>query len=114
MIFPFFKRGPRHKRFNYEPRYYDSVKEEINIRTQQIKRELNQNADEQSSYRENISAAFTRRAKKDKRVSGMQGVIIALFVGTFIGYYYYGNAALWAFVILFPVYIFIRSRKIFR
>ena len=114
MIFPFFKRVPRHKKFNYEPRYYDSVKEEINIRTQQLKRELDKGSDEQNLYKENISAAFSRRARKDKRVSGMQAVIIALFVGTFIGYYFYGNLALWVFVILFPVYIFIRSRKFFR
>ncbi len=113
MIFPFFKRVSGHKRFKYEPRYYDSVKEEINIRTEQIKRELNKDTESNSLYKENISSAFTRRSRKNSRVSGMQAVIIALFVGTFVGYFIYGNVALWTFLVLFPVYIFIRTRKYF-
>lgn len=113
MIFPFFKRVPRHKNFHYEPRYYDPVKEELNIRTEKVKRELSKESSEEFLYRENISQAFSRRQKKDRRASGMQMALVAIFLATFVGYYYYGNAALWAFVIIFPVYIFIRSRRFF-
>ncbi len=113
MIFPFFKRAPKYKRFNYEPRYYDPIKEEINNRTEQIKRELKKDNRANAQYRDNISQAFKRRYKKDTRVSGMQFLLIILFMGTFVGYYFYGSAVLWVFVVLFPVYIFIRTRRFF-
>ena len=115
MNFFFFKRVPRHKNFHYEPRYYDPVKEELQNRTEKIKRELNMGSQpELGHYRENISQAFTRRQRKDKRVSGMQVILIAIFLAAFIGYYFYGNAALYAFAILFPAYILIRTRSFFK
>lgn len=110
MNFSFFKRTPKNKRFNYEPRYYDPIKEEIKYRTENVKRELSrENSNEVESM---ISQGFARRAKRSQQASSTQLVLIALLLGGFLGYLYYGNVALWIFIAVFGVYIFVRSKKI--
>lgn len=59
--FSIFKQ-PRHQRFEYQPRYYDPVKEELDARVKQIKAE---NQEEYSSeYRRlKISREFAQHRK---------------------------------------------------
>ncbi|MGF1636552.1 MAG: hypothetical protein ACFCUU_05720 [Cyclobacteriaceae bacterium] len=111
MRIPTLTRLPKNKRFNIQPRYYDPVKEDIKERTERIRGELlNKTADQ---YRSNISAAFTKRRRSEKLVGGMQIVLIVLMMGTFVGWLYYGNIALYVFAVLFPAYIYLRSRRFF-
>lgn len=110
MNFSFFKRLPKNKRFNYEPRYYDPVKEEIKYRTENVKRDLDrENSSEVSSM---ISQGFARRARHTRQASSTQLVLVALLLGGFIGYLYYGNIALWIFIAVFGLYIFVKSKKL--
>ena len=55
MKLPSLTRLPKNRRFNFQPRYYDPIKEEIEERTSRIKKEI---GDSSEFYREHISAAF--------------------------------------------------------
>ena len=112
MNFSFLKRVPKNKRFYYEPRYYDPVKEEIKIRTENIKSEISRekNRDHQSL----ISQGFSRNPRRTRKASSMQLVLIVLLFGGFLGYIYFGNVALWVFLVVFAIYIFIRTRQVFQ
>lgn len=112
MKIPSLTRLPRNKKFQYEPRFYDPVKEDIKNRTEEIKKEREHTR--QNDYRKHLSEGFARRQRQDRKTSSMQLVLIALMMGAFVGYLFYGVEAFWAFVIIFPLYIFIRTRKIFR
>jgi hypothetical protein len=103
---------PRHKRFSFEPRYYDPVKEDIQNRTERIKGELKHTS--LQSHRENIRAAYSKRARREKSTNFMQLLLILIFLGTFFGWIFYGNVVLYAFLIVFPIYIFLRTRKFFQ
>ncbi|MDR1984668.1 MAG: hypothetical protein LBQ28_07585 [Prevotellaceae bacterium] len=55
MKITFFK-IPKHRVFNYKPRYYDADKEELNERVRKIEEGLKQNNDEEYTFkRENIN-----------------------------------------------------------
>jgi len=112
MKFPSLTRLPKNKKFSYEPRYYDPVKEDIKNRTERIQKELEKES--YQTFRSQLSEGFSRRQKQDRRMSSMQLVLVALMLATFFGYLYIGIEALFAFMIVFPVYIFIRTRKFFR
>lgn len=111
MNFSFLKRVPKYKRFYYEPRYYDPVKEEIKIRTEKIRDEFSH--EKEANYRSTISEGFARKRTKGGKASSMQLILIFLLLGAFLGYIFYGNIALWIFLILFAAYVFIRTRKNF-
>ena len=64
MKIPSLSRMPKYKRFNFEPRYYDPIKEDIQNRTERIKGELKITS--ASTHREHLKSAFSRRAKKEK------------------------------------------------
>lgn len=111
MNFSFLKRVPKNKRFFYEPRYYDPIKEEIKYRTETIRKEISR--EKKGNYHSMISEGFARKERRASKASSMQLILIALLIGGFTGYIYFGNTALWIFMGLFAVYIFIRTRKIF-
>jgi len=109
MKIPLLSRRVQNKRFNFEPRYYDPVKEDIKNRTARISTELKL---EHSGYhRENIKDAFRSIEKRDRSIGFMQILIMVLLLGTVFGWIYYGNVALYFFAVLFPLYIFLRTRK---
>ena len=112
MKFPSLTRIPSHKRFDFEPRYYDPVKEDIKNRTQRIRSEVSEK--ENKEYRENIRKAFSRREKEGRKANLMQLLLMTIMVGTFVGWWYYGNVAFYAFLVLFPLYILLRTSKLFR
>lgn len=112
MKFPSLSRVPNYKRFNFEPRYYDPVKEDIQNRTERIKGELNITSFK--SHREHIKSAFSKRAKRDKTSDFMQLLLIIIMLGTFGGWLIYGTVVLYISLVVFPIYIFIRTRKFFQ
>ncbi len=112
MKFPSLTRMPKYKRFNFEPRYYDPIKEDVKNRTERIRGQL---VDEnRQSYRENIRNAFNRRERRETRSSMMQYLLIIIFLGTIVGWLYFGNIALYIFAVIFPLYIFLRTRNYFQ
>ena len=112
MKFPSLTRMPNYKRFNYEPRYYDPVKEDIKNRTERIRGAMAEES--KAAYRENIRNAFNQRQRRQARGSMMQYLLIIIFLGTFAGWFYFGNAALYIFAVIFPLYIYLRTRNYFQ
>lgn len=112
MKIPSLSRLPRYTRFNFEPRYYDPVKEDIQNRTERIKGELKITSSH--SHRELIKSAFNNRAKREKSSDLMQILLIIILSGTFGGWLLYGNVALYFGLVSFPLYLFFRTRKFFQ
>jgi len=109
MKFPSITRIPKHRKFNYEPRYYDPVKEDIKNRTERIRAEID--VEKNKTSRENIREAFSRRERDNRKTDFMQLLLVTIMLGTFVGWLYFGNVALYAFLVLFPLYIYLRTRK---
>ena len=112
MKFPSLSRLSKYKRFNFEPRYYDSVKEDIQNRTERIKGELKITSSQ--LHREQLKAAFSKRAKRENSSDFMQLLLIILLLGAFGGWLIYGNVVLYIFVVAFPLYLYFRTRKFFQ
>ncbi|MCK5703314.1 MAG: hypothetical protein KAI29_19275 [Cyclobacteriaceae bacterium] len=112
MKFPSLSRIPKYKRFNYEPRYYDPIKEDIQNRTERIKGELKITSSQ--SHREHIIKAFSNRAKREKSSDFMQLLLVIIMLGSFGGWLIYGNIVLYIAMVVFPLYIFFRTRKFFQ
>ena len=109
MKIPLLSRRVQNKRFHYEPRYYDPVKEDIKNRTARIAAELK--LERSAGHRESIREVFKSVEKRERSISFMQILIMVLLLGTVFGWIYYGNTALYIFLVLFPLYIFLRTRK---
>ncbi|SHM52834.1 hypothetical protein SAMN04488057_10231 [Cyclobacterium lianum] len=108
MKFPSIFRVNQPRRFQINPRHYDPVKEEIQNRTEDIRRDLEarglltpeeKELDRQLSYRHGsaIRGAFTQGSPIKKQPSGllqsaglMRTIIFVLLVGGFAGYLYLG------------------------
>ena len=112
MKFPSLSRMPGYKRFNFEPRYYDPVKEDIQNRTERIKGELKITSSD--SHREHLKNAFSHRARREKSSDFMQLLLIFIMLGGVGGWLVYGNVVLYAFIVIFPLYIYLRTRKFFQ
>lgn len=100
-------------RFDIKPRYYDPVKEEIDQRTQKIKRELQADGalpmgeededDIRRNYGSSLRGAFTAGSQIKGRQSspltsaGMIRLVIFVFlIVALFGYVYYGPDAIYA------------------
>lgn len=103
---------PQNKRFNIEPRYYDPIKEDIQNRTERIKGELKHTSSE--LHGEHIRSAYANRDRREKSTNIMQLLLILILLGTFFGWIFYGNVVFYAFLIIFPIYLFLRTRKFFQ
>jgi len=109
MKVPSIVRLPRPKKFNFEPRYYDPVKEDVANRTARVKQEMSQTHNELG--RINISGSFARRERENRDISLLQLVIIVLLFGLTFGYIYYGNTVFYLLWAVVPVYLFFRLKK---
>lgn len=111
MKFPSLFRTPTHKRFHFEPRYYDPIKEDIARRTARIKQELS--GDKSNNYRANISSAFARKSRQSNKSGLIQFSLIAGMFCAFFGYIYYGNIALYIMLSIMAAYLLYRLRGLF-
>ncbi len=114
MKFPTLTRLPQYKRFNFEPRYYDPVKEDIQERTSRIKQEVSQLAEGQQHniYHSNIAGSFSKRSNYTKKTSTLQLVIFIFLIFLFGGYLWYGNYVFFIFLLIIPVYFYFRLKRI--
>jgi Flp pilus assembly protein TadB len=119
MKFPtLFTKTPPHKRFSFQPRYYDPQEEEQREREQRIKKELKENETEEDllSHRSRIAGSF-RQAKKttgkqsDSSTAILRTLILTFLVIWLIAYLHYGTPAIYALFVLVPVYIYFRFLK---
>ncbi len=110
MRFPSFIRLPRNKRYEIKPRYYDPIKEEIEERTERIRRELQGESGHTPSGR----ISFERRAQPLPSAGMMQLVIAILLMSLIIGWLYVGNDILYYTFAAIPVYLFYRFRGLLR
>jgi len=109
MKVPSIVRLPKTKKFNFEPRYYDPVKEDISNRTARIEQEMSQMPHEFD--RSNISGSFARRERENSNVSLLQLIIVVCLFGLTFGFIYYGNAVFYLLWAVVPVYLFFRLKK---
>ncbi len=82
MKIPSLSRLPGYKRFNFEARYYDSIKEDIKNRTERIKGELKITSAQ--SHSEFFKIAFSNRVKREKSSDFMQLLLIVILMGPMI------------------------------
>ncbi|ELR68131.1 hypothetical protein C900_00707 [Fulvivirga imtechensis AK7] len=117
MKFPSLFKTPRYQRFNITPRYYDPVKEEIEQRTSLIKRELQLQKGDHSSagslHASRLSGSFKKARNSRKSSIGlMQMVIIMLLSAGLVGYLYFGNVALYIFLLVSSVLLYLKVKHI--
>lgn len=108
MKIPLLSRRVQHKRFNFEPRHYDPVKEDIKNRTARISAEIRQ--ERSTDHSENIRAAFKSAEKRERSISFTQLFIMFLLLGAVLGWMYYGNTAIYIFLAIFLLFIYLKSR----
>ncbi|GAA0188098.1 hypothetical protein GCM10009122_45310 [Fulvivirga kasyanovii] len=117
MKIPSLFKTPRNQRFNIAPRYYDPVKEEIEQRTSRIKKELSleerDDVIDENFYSSRIVGSFRHSRSKVKSTAGLtQGIIIMLLVGGGAGYLYFGNIALYIFLLVSSVLLYLKVKHI--
>ncbi len=108
MKFPSLFRTANNKRFNFEPRYYDPVREDIANRTARIEAEMSQ--DQTNNYRSNISNAFARKPRQSNKTGLIQFSIVVLLVTSIVGWIYYGDVVLYVLMGLMGLYILYRLK----
>ncbi len=88
MKLPLIFKTASNKRFNFMPRYYDPIREEIKERTEAIRNQLN--SPDTEFIRSNISEAFAKRSKEYSKGNFIQFVIILSLIAILvtIGYFY--------------------------
>lgn len=118
MKFPSLVKLPKYKKFNFEPRYYDPVKEEIDMRAEKIRLDMEAQqrvgADDRALFKAELEHVLRRRETEDRNSTIMQVVFVLLFIAIFAGYIFYGNNVIYGALILIPVYILYRSRAFAR
>ncbi len=106
---------PNHKKFSYEPRFYDPVKEEVEERAENIRREVEAQAKATEEQRVRFRAEWQQHHQRQdvetKRSTISQMIFILLIAFTFVGYIFYGNNVLYIGLILLSVYIFLRAKQ---
>ena len=118
MRLPSIIKKPKYQRFHITPRYYDPVKEDIEIRTSRIKQELglSDQAKITPGYQSQISGSFRKHMKHAKSGGVDQTsmlrliilVVLVLFVG---GFLYIGTEILYLAFLYVPFYLWKRFSK---
>lgn len=112
MKLPTLTRLARYKRFDYQPRYYDPVKENVQARVKSIQKRMEQ--ENTGVYQQNdtrIREAFQQNRRKSKQIDLMQIAFILLFGGTIYAYLEYGNPVIIPAFSLFVGYVWLRIKK---
>ena len=116
-------RLPRHKTFNYIPRYYDAKKEQeekrkkellelVEIEKQKVIAENNQENvkyDYESDYQRTISSAFNRKQKEKIAMNTNQLLIVGVLVGGCVLFWNFGTQGI-LFAIAGIVWVAFRMR----
>jgi hypothetical protein len=81
MAIPRFFKLPQHRRFDYQPLYYDPAKEEREERNREIARELGIKQENKSTYTPSIRRGSMKNYfKGNKRVERQSNIRLALII----------------------------------
>jgi len=108
MRFPSLFRVAKNTRFNYEPRYYDPIREDLDQRVSRIHKEIE--SDNHQDLRSSFRDTYERKKKAGRKASTNQIMVLTLIAGGTVGWLYFGNSALFALLLIFPLYIYFRFR----
>ncbi|MEQ6119693.1 hypothetical protein [Reichenbachiella sp. MALMAid0571] len=111
MRIPSIIKTPKYNRFKFEPRHYDPIKEEIE---EKLKMARAQKEFDTTGYQSSISAAFSKRQKKNSQASTFQLILAIVLMGTFVGWLFYGNQFFYAYLLLSPIYFYWRLKNKWR
>ncbi|MCU0418199.1 MAG: hypothetical protein MUC38_00960 [Cyclobacteriaceae bacterium] len=117
-----FTKTPSHQRFQYQPRYYDPKKEELDERVKRIQQQLAQERGEvvahqsdMADYRSRIAgsmqAARKRSASKEGGVVIVRLAILLFLALIIMAYLTWGNSALYLLIGFVPLYLWMRFRS---
>lgn len=113
-----FNKTPTHQRFNYTPRYYDPLKEEMKERELRIRKELElENENGPGDYRSRIAGSFQAARKRSKQSEKSLGAnllrfgIILFLVVFIIAYIQWGQVAFYGFALFIPFYLYLKFKK---
>lgn len=117
MKVPSLIRLPKYKSFDYTPRHYDPVKEEIKERTERIKHEIQEGTAE--DFNSTIAGSFRRKSENsltgvNYSSSLLQLIIALVLLGTFVGYLFYGNQIFYVLMLGVPVYLYFRLKGVIK
>ena len=102
---------PKYRKFTFEPRYYDEVKEEIEERVAKIEREYRaeqKNPEAAANFKRDWEQALNRRQEQDRNSNLMVAYLVMLLVVSTVGYLVYGNIALYVAVAMLGVFVVYR------
>lgn len=109
MKVPSIFRLPRYQRFEIRPRYYDPVKEDIEKRTNRIRKQIDY--EKAGNKTESIREAYSRSRKSNKSADLFQVLMVIIISVALGGYLFYGANIYYALLLLIPLYIFLRRKK---
>ena len=106
----------RYQRYNVTPRYYDPIKEDIEQRTNRIKRNIESDRSQGIfHYQADFRGAFARKRQSEDLSSTMIRMLLFLvFFGFLFGYIYIGPQAFYALGLFVPGYLIFRIRDLFK
>lgn len=109
MKVPSIFRLPKYQRFEIQPRHYDPVREDIEQRTNRIKKEIS--LAREGKEVESIRDAFKARRASNKSADLFQVLMIIIIAVSLGGYVFYGANVYFALFLLLPLYIILRRKR---
>jgi Flp pilus assembly protein TadB len=118
-----FTKTPPHRKFSYEPRFYNQELEERKEREERIRKELEaQGADSTipiANYQSRISGSFKSAKRTASRQHDPSAGLIRLIIVTFlaiwlIAFLQFGNVAFYALLLFIPFYFLLKFRSMKR
>ena len=116
-----FSKPPSHKRFSYEPRFYDAKAEEQREREERIRRELPQEqgikGSESSGCRSRIAGSLQSSRKRSNKGKGelkatllRSGLLLFLTVFA-IAFLTWGEVVMYSLLLFIPLYFYLKFKK---
>ena len=103
-----------HRRFNYFPRYYNESKELLNVRKQEISRELGLGTQSQYESKVGVGMFSPSRGKDKQKMSSILTVrffYIIVLLCLPIAWLIYGDVALWVGGVILSLPLFIKFKR---
>ncbi|HLT71575.1 MAG TPA: hypothetical protein VKZ75_02945 [Cyclobacteriaceae bacterium] len=122
-----FSKTPKHRRFNFAPRFYDEEEYERREREERIRLELKRREEAENKgeeeitdpefygHRTRIAGSFKSSSRRSiTRQSNTSTVMIRFILFIFltvwvIAYLQYGNIAFYGLLLIIPIYMFMRG-----
>ena len=116
MKLPSLTKKPRYQRFHVEPRYYDPIKEDIEIRTSRIKAEMGLTDEEVDlGYTSQIAGSFRKNMKHAKgkvdQTAMIRLIILIVLVMLVGGFVYIGTEIFYLGLLYIPFYLWKKFRR---